>query len=164
MGTLLGTTKPANHLRVHIRWMIRRDMAEVLEIENESYESPWREDDFIHFLRQRNVIGMVAEHSERVVGFDLYEVHKHRLHLLNIAVASDMLHRGVGTQMIEHLARKLSADKRNRLTLEVRETNLPAQLFYRSCGFKAVGLIRGYYEESPEDAYVMELKYCEVQE
>ena len=52
---------------VHIRWMIRRDMPEVLSIENESFEFPWSEEDFIRCLRQRNCIGMVAEHHDRVV-------------------------------------------------------------------------------------------------
>ncbi len=30
-------------VRVHIRWMIRRDMPEVLAIEDESFEFPWLE-------------------------------------------------------------------------------------------------------------------------
>ena len=55
-------------LRVHIRWMIRRDMAEVLEIERGAFEFPWFEEEFIRCLRQRNCIGMVAEHAERGVG------------------------------------------------------------------------------------------------
>ncbi len=78
--------KQQQQLRAHIRWMIRRDMAEVLEIESEGFEFPWREEDFIRCLRQRNCIGMVAEHAERVVGFMIYELHKTRLHLLNFAV------------------------------------------------------------------------------
>ena len=52
---------------VHIRWMIRRDMSEVLEIEKSSFEFPWSEEDFIRCLRQRNCIGMVAEFDDRVV-------------------------------------------------------------------------------------------------
>ncbi|MEM1305855.1 MAG: ribosomal-protein-alanine N-acetyltransferase RimI, partial [Planctomycetota bacterium] len=56
----------APKLRVHIRWMIRRDMQEVLGIEQESFEFPWLEEDFIRCLRQRNCIGMVAEQGERV--------------------------------------------------------------------------------------------------
>src|ERR671912_367951 len=71
---------------VHIRWMIRRDMPEVLAIEEQSFEFPWSEEDFIRCLRQRNCIGMVAEHNERVVGFMIYELHKTRLHVLNFAV------------------------------------------------------------------------------
>ena len=73
-------------LRVHIRWMIRRDMPEVLAIEEQSFEYPWSEEDFVRCLRQRNCIGLVAEHNERVVGFIIYELHKSRLHILNFAV------------------------------------------------------------------------------
>ena len=80
-----GLVRPGQ-LPVHIRWMIRRDMPEVLAIEEQCFEFPWSEEDFIRCLRQRNCIGMVAEHSERVVGFMIYELHKNRLHILNFAV------------------------------------------------------------------------------
>src|SRR6188474_3566621 len=86
---------------VHIRWMIRRDMPEVLTIEEQAFEFPWSEEDFIRCLRQRNCIGMVAEHNERVVGFMIYELHKNRLHILNFAVQEEFRRRGVGTQMIQ---------------------------------------------------------------
>ena len=68
-------------VRVHIRWMIRRDMPEVLDIENRSFEFPWSEEEFIRCLRQRNCIGMVAEHEQHVVGFMIYELHKNRHHI-----------------------------------------------------------------------------------
>lgn len=145
--------------RVHIRWMIRRDMDEVLEIEQESFEFPWAEDDFIRCLRQRNCIGMVAEQGERVVGFMIYELHKTRLHVLNFAVADDLRRTGVGTQMIEKLIHKLSSQRRTRITLEVRETNLPAQIFFRENGFRAVSVLRDFYDDSPEDAYMMEYRF-----
>ena len=71
---------------VHIRWMIRRDMPSVLDIESRCFEFAWSEDDFIRCLRQRNCIGMVAEEDNQVVGFMIYELHKNRLHILNFAV------------------------------------------------------------------------------
>src|SRR5882724_3036751 len=101
-----------SQLRVHIRWMIRRDMPEVLEIERASFEFPWFEEDFIRCLRQRNCIGMVAEHAEHVVGFMIYELHKTRLHILNFAVSASLRHRSIGTQMIEKLVGKLSSQRR----------------------------------------------------
>ena len=61
-------------VRVHIRWMIRRDMPEVLQAEQQSFEYAWTEDDFLRCLRQRNCIGMVAEHQDRIVGFMIYEL------------------------------------------------------------------------------------------
>ncbi|MEM6656438.1 MAG: ribosomal protein S18-alanine N-acetyltransferase [Planctomycetota bacterium] len=145
----------APKLRVHIRWMIRRDMQEVLGIEQESFEFPWLEEDFIRCLRQRNCIGMVAEQGERVVGFMIYELHKTRLHILNFAVADRVRRNGVGDQMIGKLIGKLSSQRRTQITLEVRETNLPAQLFFKEAGFRATSVLRDYYDDSTEDAYLM---------
>src|SRR4030042_3714363 len=102
-------SKQKQQLRVHIRWMIRRDMAEVLDIESEGFEFPWSEDDFIRCLRQRNGIGMVAEHDDRVVGFMIYELHRTRLHLLNFAVAHELRRRRAGAQMLAKLLAKLSS-------------------------------------------------------
>ncbi len=146
-------------VRVHIRWMIRRDMPEVLDVESQSFEFPWLEEDFIRCLRQRNCIGMVAEHDDRVVGFMIYELHKTRIHVLNFAVAAGYHRRGVGSQMVAKLIAKLSTQRRNRIILEVRETNLAAQLFFRENGFRAVSVLRSYYEDTPEDAYLMQYRY-----
>ncbi len=148
-------------MNVHIRWMIRRDMPEVLGIEDESFEFPWSEDDFIRCLRQRNCIGMVAEYDERVVGFMIYELHKDQLHVLNFAVRSDVRRRGVGQQMVQKLIGKLSQQRRNRIMLETRETNLAAQVFFRNLGFVATSVLRDYYDDTTEDAYVMQFRYRE---
>ena len=142
-------------LRVHIRWMIRRDMPEVLQTEQESFEFSWTEEDFLRCLRQRNCIGMVAEQGEKVVGFMIYELHKNKLHILNFAVHPSCRRLGVGAQMTAKLVSKLSSHRRTRITLEVRETNLVAQLFFRTQGFRAVKVLRNYYEDSQEDAYFM---------
>ena len=162
----VSTSADTRQLPVHIRWMIRRDMPEVLAIEQECFEFPWYEEDFIRCLRQRNCIGMVAEASERVVGFMVYELHKHRLHVLNFAVHEGFRRRGVGSQMAKKLIAKLSPGtpagvpaRRSRIMLEIRETNLSAQLFFRSLGFRAVSVLRKFYEDTPEDAYLMQYRY-----
>ena len=146
-------------ISVHIRWMIRRDMPEVLDIEKSSFEFPWSEEDFIRCLRQRNCIGMVAEYDERVVGFMIYELHKNQLHVLNFSVRPDARRRGVGQQMINKLIGKLSQQRRNRIVLEIRETNLAAQLFFRNSDFMAMSVLRDYYDDTTEDAYVMQYRY-----
>lgn len=150
-----------NEIKVHIRWMVRRDMSEVLQIERECFEFAWNEEDFVRCLRQRNCIGMVAEHEGKVVGFMIYELPKNRIHLLNVATLSEYRRMGVGTQMIAKLIAKLGNQRRSRLALEVRETNLPAQLFFRSLGFRATEIIKDFYEETNEDAYQMVYRYQE---
>jgi len=145
--------------RLHVRWMIRRDMADVLEIENESFEFPWSEDEFVRCLRQRNCIGMVADQDDEVVGFMVYELHKTRLHVLNFAVSRQHCRKGIGRRMVQKLMGKLSQQRRTRLVLEVRETNLAAQLFFRSLGFRAVNVLKDYYDDTTEDAYLMQYRY-----
>lgn len=151
-------TKPTS-VCVHIRWMIRRDMPSVLGIENACFEFAWNEDDFIRCLRQRNCIGMVAEEDDKVVGFMIYELHKNRLHILNFAVHPDHRRSGVGNAMINKLLGKLSHERRNRIMLEVRETNLEAQLFFKSIGFRAISVLRDFYDDTVEDAYLMQYRY-----
>ena len=153
------STGEKQQLNVHIRWMIRRDMPEVRAIEASSFEFPWSEEDFIRCLRQRNCIGMVCEYDEQVVGFMIYELHKTRLHIINLAVRSDCQRRGVGSQMTDKLISKLSRQRRDKILLEVRETNLSAQLFFKEAGFRAVSVLRDFYDDSIEDAYVMQYRF-----
>jgi [ribosomal protein S18]-alanine N-acetyltransferase len=148
-------------VRVHIRWMIRRDMPEVLQTEQESFEYSWTEEDFLRCLRQRNCIGMVAEQGEKVVGFMIYELHKNKLHILNFAVHPGCRRFGVGAQMVAKLISKLSSHRRTRITLEVRETNLDAQLFFRQQGFKALRVLRAFYDDSGEDAYLLQYRLAD---
>ena len=148
-------------VRVHIRWMIRRDMPEVLQTEQESFEYSWTEEDFLRCLRQRNCIGMVAEQGEKVVGFMIYELHKNKLHILNFAVHPGCRRLGIGAQMVAKLISKLSSHRRTRITLEVRETNLVAQLFFHKQGFKALRVLRAFYEDSGEDAFLMQYRLAD---
>jgi ribosomal-protein-alanine N-acetyltransferase len=142
--------------KLHIRWMIRRDMAEVLKAEVASFEYAWTEDDFLRCLRQRNCIGMVAEMNDRIIGFMIYELHKNKLHVLNFAVAPGHRRAGIGRMMVKKLIGKLSTHRRSKITLAVRERNLVAQIFFRTQDFKAVRVLRDYYEDSGEDAFLME--------
>ena len=57
--------------------------------------------------------------------------------------------------MANKLIGKLSQQRRNRVVLEVRETNLAAQIFFRNQGFRAMSVLKDYYDDSTEDAYVM---------
>mgnify|MGYP001283816810 CR=1 FL=1 len=139
---------------VQIRWLIRRDMPEVLAMENECFEeTPWSEEDFFSLLRQINRIGMVAEHDGQIMGYMIYELHKSNLNVLNFAVGKANQRQGVGRALVEKLTSKLS-QHRHFLTLALCEQNLRGQLFFKAMGFTAVRVEKGYYEETNQDAYI----------
>ncbi len=144
--------------KVHIRWMIRRDMPEVLNIENECFNYPWSEQQFVKYLAQRNVVGMVAERQERVQGFMVYELHPHQLTLTNFAVHPDWQRTGVGRSLIEKLRSKMSAERRQVVQAVVAEYSVNAQLFFRSMGFVAVRTLKEHHKDEGMDGIQMELR------
>lgn len=157
----MNTFSKLTPAQIHIRWTIRRDIPKVLTIESASFEFPWDEDTWIRVLRQRNNTGMVAEVNDRVVGSMVYELHRNQLHLLNFAVHPDFRRRGVGLAMVRKLVNKLSPERRNRIMLEIRETNLQALAFFKAQGFRAVSILRDFYEDTTEDAYLMQYRYSQ---
>ena len=136
---------------IAVRWMVRSDLTAVSEMERELFEFPWGELDFVSCMRCRNCMGMVAtDRDGQVVGYMVYEIHKDRIHLLNIAARP-----GVGAKLMGVVLGKLD-DRRSRVMLEVRETNLKAQRFFQRWGFKAISILRDFYEDSKEGAYLMQ--------
>jgi ribosomal-protein-alanine N-acetyltransferase len=135
----------------HIRWLIRRDLPAVLRIEDASFRVPWTEDEFVQSLRLRNVIGMVAEHQDMVIGYMIYELHRDSIHLLSIAVHPDFRRQGVGAAMLAKLVSKLY-QRRGKITTLASEINLDAQVFLREYGFRATEVVKDHYRPH-EDAY-----------
>jgi ribosomal-protein-alanine N-acetyltransferase len=142
-----------------IRWMIHRDLADVLRIEWASFAEPADEQELVKCLRQPHSIGMVAEdHEGRILGYMIYELYHSRINLLKIAVSPWERRQGVGRQMLETLSAKLQQQNRNRVQLTIRETHTEAQLFFRRQGYRCVSTLRNSLGDSSEDSYVMQLK------
>lgn len=99
-------------MHYHIRWMISSDLPEVLKL-----EPNYIQDELIKLLRQRNTIGMVVEHDEKLVGFMIYSLHKSYLSILNMVGIND----DVYTSMINKLKNKLSLQRRKRIVWNIGE-------------------------------------------
>ena len=149
---------------IGIRWMVSQDLPQVLAIEDASFEFSWSEDEFVRCLRQRNCIGRVFHVGRRIDGYIVYELHKKRFHILNMAVAPNCRRHGIGKAIIQDIVGRLFVTCRERIVLEVRESNLDAQYFFRSQGFKAVSVLRDFYDDTTEDAYVMQFQLKVSQE
>jgi len=153
-------------IQLEMHYMTLDNLPEVLKVEEDCYEFPWTRNDFLCCLGQRTSHGIVAEYTRHVVGFMMYEFlpHLHLLHVLNFAVSPSFRRKGVGTEMVWRLKQKLSEHSHHAIILEVRETNLPAQLFLRSRHFEARTVLRGYYQDTIEDAYQMSYELPGYQE
>ena len=79
------------------------------------------------------------------------------IHITNLAVHPDLRRRGFGRNLIQEVRKFAESSRAKRLLLEVRRSNFSAQNLYRELGFSPIGVRRGYYEDTSEDALVMEL-------
>ncbi len=129
----------------HIRWMIRRDLPEVLLAEKLGGSFRWNEGVFLEQLAARNVIGMVAERNGLVCGFMVYVLHEKRLQLSNLVVHPEWCGSGAGSTMIEKLKGKLSSHRRVKLRANVPEHLTRLQVFLGRHGFRAVRSQGGVY-------------------
>ena len=143
---------------VQVRWMVRRDFAQVMEIEQACFEFPWTDEELRQCLQQPNCLCMVAEHEGRIVGFVVYETPKNRLFISNIAVDPEFQRHNVARQMIQKLVSKMLYQRRHRIVIEIRETNLPALQCFRALGFRASTVLKNFYEDQSEDAYVLQYR------
>ncbi len=141
-----------------IRWLIRKDMSDVLALESRCFEFPWIEKDFLKCLQQHNCNGMAAVVQDCVLGYMIYELHRDVLRVLNFATDPDYQRRGVGHALFEELTDKLTQQRRNCLRFDCRETNLDAQLFFKSQGCRCVDVLRQLYDDTNEDAYCFEYR------
>lgn len=144
-------------METHIRWMIRSDLDCVMAIEKDVFDHHWSREEFLIALRQANCVGMVAERNGEVVGYMVYELHKNRIELLNIAVRPRSQRLGVGAALVERLKSKLDPQKRRKIVCELRERNVDGQLFFRDAGFRCVSILHSWYAvEEESTAYRMQ--------
>lgn len=120
-----------------VRWLIRRDMDEVLTCE-QSCTEPYSEEDVLCVLRRRDCIGTVIEDDRQsVVGYQMYRLGSGYYEIQRIAVHQAYQRQGYGSLLIKRLIEKLSfdGDRRSRIVVSVDEYNVPMQLFFQSLGF-----------------------------
>jgi ribosomal-protein-alanine N-acetyltransferase len=136
--------------------MRRRHLPAVLRIEGKVYPRPWSAGLFLSELAQKNSRAyFVARNQGRVVGYAGVMILGDEGHVTNIAVDPGYHRHKIGTRLLIALV-DASRDRRVRsMTLEVRRANLGAQEMYKKFGFETVGVRRGYYVETGEDAYIM---------
>lgn len=153
-----------SHPDVSIAPMRRRDLREVMPIEQGAYPKPWSRAVFESELRQvasgdrYYVVARERSRGHRLIGYaGLWFVRDpdgDQAHVTNIVVAPSARRAGIGTRLLASLADVAVERGCVAWTLEVRASNTAAQELYRSFGFAPAGVRKRYYENS-DDAIVM---------
>ena len=154
--------------RVALAPMTMEDLARVLEIERQSFRTPWPADAYVHELRENRLAAyIVARVDDDLVGYAGMWVILDEAHITTIAVDSRYRGQHIGERLLIGLL-DAALDRGARwMTLEVRSSNTTALALYRKYGFREIGTRKGYYSDNREDAIVMwtgNLREREVQD
>lgn len=150
--------------KIFFRSMQIEDLDAVLDIERVSFPTPWSRNAFISELTENNLCyywvcvfspeGDGVE-GQRVVGYAGIWLIVDEVHITTIAIHPDWRGSGLGEALLHYIFLESLIKGGERITLEVRPSNLSARALYRKFGFKDVGRRRGYYTDTGEDAIIM---------
>ena len=137
--------------------MSSADLREVVELELQSQAFPWSRRNFEDALAA-GYPAWIVRRQDSVIGFCVAMPTPDELHLLVIAVSSEVRRQGVGSMLLEQVLRTAESVAVERVLLEVRPSNERALVFYQDKSFKEIGRRKGYYPAARgqrEDAIVM---------
>jgi ribosomal-protein-alanine N-acetyltransferase len=170
------------------------DIARVMEIERQSFPTPWspaayryelRHNPNAHYLvvraalvvdeavdaedgswrlRLQQLLAPRAPSSGRLLGYVGFWLVAGETHISTIAVHPDARREGLGELLLTQVIDLAQEQEAEFVTLEVRESNVAAQRLYEKYGFQRTGRRKRYYTDTREDALIMTLEGLEGQE
>lgn len=132
------------------------DLEQVMILEQQIFSRPWSEESMRSALQQQGTIYLVDEADGRIRGYLGIWCMAEDGDLCNMAVAERERRVGVASALLDEGIVCCRKQEIQRIVLEVRESNLPAQALYQRKGFVPIGVRKQYYSEPQEDAIIME--------
>ncbi|MDK6369624.1 ribosomal protein S18-alanine N-acetyltransferase [Aerococcus sp. UMB9870] len=115
----------------------------------------WTVDALDHFLSRPHAQVFAYEDQGNLLALAQIQVLAGEAELLNLAVLPAHQRQGLGQKLLSEASDQLKSQGMERMFLEVRATNLPAQTLYRKLGFERLAIRQNYYQDG-EDAWI----YC----
>ncbi len=150
-------------MRTVLRPMSLADLDQVEEIDRLSFQLPWPKDAFLYEIKQNpKSLCWVAEQEATdqapiVVGTIVVWLILDEAHIGTLAVRPGNRQAGIAQRLLAKALLEAAQSGAAYALLEVRVSNQAAQNLYKKFGFEVVGLRKGYYQDTQEDAVLMTL-------
>lgn len=139
-----------------IRPMTKKDLSKVLAIENDSFISPWNEEQFNYELNENPyAILLVADYEGFICGFIDFWITFDVAQVNQIAVLSSLRKKGIGQVLMQDMINRVTNAGVNKITLEVRTQNDKAIALYEQFGFKEALIKKGYYDNGDDAKFMI---------
>lgn len=141
---------------MRIRKMEQLDIKDVMEIDQQTFTSPWNEEIFIHEVNENNYAHyFIVETDKEIIGYVGLWIVYEDAQITNIALLKKYRGYKIGEKLFGYALQYAHKQGAERLSLEVRMSNIVAQNLYRKFGLVPGGIRKKYYTDDNEDALVM---------
>ena len=125
------------------------------KLEKECFSLPWSEEQCRAALAQSSFAAYgLVENSILLAYVSFYHTDR-EMEIVNLAVSPHYRRRGAGRQILSILLQACAKMGIEKVSLEVRFTNIPARSLYAGVGFVQTGLRKKYYPDTGEDALIL---------
>lgn len=139
-----------------VRLMKEDDLDTIMKIEQASFPTPWSHHAFLTELIDNEYARYFCLVQENhVIGYMGLWFILEEGHITNVAIAPEFRGHRLGEFLMRTVMQQMFKEGMERMTLEVRTSNFPAQRLYERLGFVLAGRRKGYYSDNREDALIM---------
>ena len=137
-------------------------VSQIAALEAATFSLPWDENAILAELENPLALWLVAEgeagesEAKPVLGYVGSQTCFEDADILNVAVVPAARRRGIAAALMRELEARLAPKGVERITVEVRASNVPAIRLYEGLGYVRVGLRKNYYEKPREDALILQ--------
>ena len=143
-----------NDLKMEILPIIASHLDAVAEIESLCFSEPWSAR-ALQLLLGEAAIGAVAMLEGRVIAYGGMLLAPDEGQVTNIATSPAYRQKGLGATVLAAMLAHARERGLVSVTLEVRESNVPAIALYQKLGFVKLGMRKNFYTQPTENAFVM---------
>ena len=137
--------------------MTLSDLAEIANNLTSDFDEFWNSSILESEIKNPFSQYIIAKINKEIVGFAGVIDTVDQLEITNIVVRKDFRKKGIGNELLTELIKLAKENGKEKITLEVNNTNLAAIKLYEKNGFKNVGFRTKYYNNT-YDANIMTLK------
>lgn len=149
----MGIKKLGESAGCVIRRIAFWDLKAIVQIEESSYNTPWDKDQLEALLIQPEIEGWGLYIGGEIQAYAIVRYRTRHAFLETLTVHPDARRLGYATSLMKHVDQRAEQHRSRSLVLEVHESNLAAQLFYKNLGFEVTKVMHGYFDDGA-DAYL----------
>ena len=135
--------------------MTSGQLEDVYIIETECFSHPWSKQSLEEELNNETSLFLVAKEENEVIGYIGMSIVIDEGYIFNVAARERYRNKGVANALINEIVTYGTTTTFSFITVEVRESNLPAISLYSKFGFIKAGERKDYYSNPKENAILL---------